>query len=191
MSAQLGYTSTQNRKAEYTMLSKRIEDLLNDQIKNEFYSAYLYLSMSAWLTNYGLTGYAHWFRVQAQEERDHALIFMNYILQTNGRVHLKALDEPNFDFASVEDLLNLNLSHEQFVTSLIYKIAAAAQEESDFKTSEMIKWFVTEQVEEEANATDNITQYRLFGGDGKGLYMLDAQKATRVYAVAAPLAAGA
>lgn len=171
------------------MLSKRIEDLLNNQIKNELYSSYLYLSMSAWLTNYGLTGYAHWFRVQAMEERDHALIFYNYILQTNARVHLYAVDEPNFDFASVEELLKLNLSHEEYVTSLIYKIAAAAQEEGDFKTSEMIKWFVTEQVEEEANATDNITQYKLFGGDGKGLYDLDALKATRVYAVAAPLAA--
>ena len=103
-------------------------------------------------------------------------------------MHLYAVDEPNFDFASVEELLKLNLSHEEYVTSLIYKIAAAAQEEGDFKTSEMIKWFVTEQVEEEANATDNITQYKLFGGDGKGLYDLDALKATRVYAVAAPLA---
>jgi ferritin len=171
------------------MLNKKIEDLLNNQIKNEFYSAYLYLSMSAWLNNYGLNGYAHWFRVQAMEERDHALIFLNYIIKANGRVHLYAMDEPNFDFASVEELLNLNLSHEQYVTSLIYKIAAAAQEEGDFKTSEMVKWFVTEQVEEEGNAIDNINGYKLFGREGQGLLALDGQKMARVYTQAPPLAA--
>ena len=171
------------------MLSKKIEDLLNNQIKNEFYSAYLYLSMAGWLHNYGLNGYAHWFRVQAQEERDHALIFMNYIVKANGRVHLLAIDEPNFEFTSIEELLQLNLSHEQLVTSLIYQINAAAREENDFKTEEMLKWFIAEQVEEEANATDNITSYKLFGADGKGLFMLDSQKATRVYVPAPPLAA--
>jgi ferritin len=171
------------------MLNGKIEDLLNNQIKNEFYSAYLYMSMSAWLNNYGLNGYAHWFRVQAQEERDHALIFLNYIIKANGRVHLYAIDEPNFDFKDVEELLNLNLTHEQYVTSLIYNIAAAAQAENDFKTAEMVKWFVTEQVEEEANAVDNITGYKLFGGDGKGLYQLDSQKMTRIYTQAPPLAA--
>jgi ferritin len=171
------------------MLNPRIEELLNQQIKNELYSAYLYLSMSAWLNNYGLNGYAHWFRVQAQEERDHALIFVNFIIKANGRVHLYAIDEPNFDFKDVEELLNLNLSHEEFVTSLIYNIAKAAEEEKDLKTSEMIKWFITEQVEEEANAVDNITGYRLFGRDGQGLLSLDAQKMARVYTQAAPLAA--
>jgi ferritin len=171
------------------MISKKIEDLLNNQIKNEFYSAYLYMSMSAWLNNYGLNGYAHWFRVQAQEERDHALIFVNYIIKANGRVHLLTIDEPNFDFKDVAELLNLNLSHEQYVTSLINNIAAAAQEEKDFKTLEMVNWFVTEQVEEEANAVDNITGYKLFGSDGNGLYQLDAQKMTRVYTIAPPLAA--
>jgi ferritin len=173
------------------MLSPKIEELLNQQIKNEFYSAYLYLSMAAWLHDFGLNGYAHWFRVQAQEERDHAMIFMNYIIQANGRVHLYAIDEPNFEFKNVEELLDLNLSHEQMVTSLIYNIASTARDEKDFKTEEMIKWFITEQVEEEANAIDNINGYKLFGSDGKGLYMLDAQKATRVYAQASPLAAQA
>ena len=171
------------------MLSPKIEELLNNQIKNEFYSAYLYLSMAAWFHNYGLNGYAHWFRVQAQEERDHALIFMNYIVKANGRVHLYAIDEPNFDFKDIAEVLDLNLSHEQLVTSLIYNINAAAQAEKDFKTEEMLKWFIAEQVEEEANAVDNITGYKLFGTDGKGLYMLDTQKATRVYTQAPPLAA--
>jgi ferritin len=171
------------------MLSKKIEDLLNNQIEKEFYSAYLYLSMSAWLNNYGLNGYAHWFRVQAQEERDHALIFMNYIIKANGRVHLNGIEEPNFEFASVEELLQLNLDHEKLVTSLIYAIASAATAENDFKTMEMVKWFVTEQVEEEASATENINGCKLFGGDGKGLFMLDSQKATRVYTIAPPLAA--
>ena len=137
----------------------------------------------------GLVGYAHWFQVQAQEERDHALIFTNYIIKANGRVHLYAIDEPNFEFNSVEELLNLNLSHEQFVTSLIYAIATAAQAEGDYKSVEMVKWFVTEQVEEEANATDNILQYKLFGTDGKGLYQLDTFKATRMYVMAPPLVA--
>jgi ferritin len=171
------------------MLSPKIEELLNQQIKNELFSAYLYLSMAAWLHNYGLNGYAHWFRVQALEERDHALIFFNYIIKANGRARLYAIDEPTFEFKDVKELLDLNLSHEQLVTGLINNIADAARTEKDFKTEEMIKWFITEQVEEEANATDNITGYRLFGGEGKGLYMLDAQKATRVYTQAPPLAA--
>lgn len=171
------------------MLSKKIEDLLNNQIKNEFYSAYLYLSMAGWLHNYGLNGYAHWFRVQAQEERDHALIFMNYIVKANGRVHLYAIDEPKFEFADIGELLQLNLDHEKFVTGLIYGIATAARAENDFKTEEMLKWFIAEQVEEEANATDNINGYRLFGADGKGLFMLDSQKAARLYVQAPPLAA--
>ena len=171
------------------MLNPKIEELLNQQIKNELYSAYLYMSMSAWLNNYGLNGYAHWFRVQAQEERDHAMIFLNYIIKANGRVHLYAIDEPNFDFKDVKELLDLNLSHEEYVTGLINNIAAEAQKDGDFKTSEMIQWFVTEQVEEEANAVDNITGYRLFGTDGNGLYQLDAQKMTRVYTQAPPLAA--
>jgi ferritin len=119
------------------------------------------------------------------------MIFMNYIIQANGRVHLYAIDEPNFEFKNVEELLDLNLSHEQMVTGLIYNIASTARDEKDFKTEEMIKWFITEQVEEEANAIDNINGYKLFGSDGKGLYMLDAQKATRVYAQASPLAAQA
>jgi ferritin len=171
------------------MLNKSIEELLNNQIKNELYSAYLYMSMSAWLNVYGLNGYAHWFRVQAQEERDHALIFLNFIIKANGRVHLYAIDEPNFDFKDVAELLDLNLSHEQFVTSLIYNIAKAAEEESDLKTAEMVKWFVTEQVEEEANAVDNITGFKLFGRDGQGLLALDAQKMARIYTIAPPLAA--
>jgi ferritin len=171
------------------MLSKKIEGLLNEQIKNELYSAYLYMAFSAWLENEGLKGYAHWFRVQAQEERDHALIFMYYIQRAGGRVHFLAIDEPVYDYKDIAELLKMNLDHERIVTGLIYGIAKAAQEEADFKTVETLKWFIDEQVEEENNATTNIQRYDLFGKDGKGLYMLDTEMAARVYAQAPPLAA--
>ncbi|NLI93062.1 MAG: ferritin [Peptococcaceae bacterium] len=172
------------------MISERMEKLLNEQVQKEFYSAYLYLSFEAYFAGRNLDGFAHWFRVQAMEERDHALIFFNYINQVGGRVKLQALAAPDWDFHSIEEIITKQLEHERLVTASIYNIADHAIEERDHKTNSFIKWFVDEQAEEEANAEQILSKIRLVGeNDGRGILMLDAEMATRVYVVPAPLAA--
>lgn len=172
------------------MISDKMEKLLNDQIQKELYSSYLYLSFEAYFTSRNLNGFAHWFRMQAMEERDHALIFYNYINQVGGRVKLQAISAPEWDFNSIEEVLSKQLEHERFVTESIYNIVDQAVEERDHKTNSFLKWFIDEQVEEEDTAEHNLGKFRLVGeNDGKGILMLDAEMATRVYTVPAPLAA--
>jgi ferritin len=172
------------------MVSEKIEKLLNDQIQKEFYSAYLYLSFEAYFTSRNLNGFANWFRVQAMEERDHAIIFFNYVNLIGGRVKLQELAAPEWEFNSIEEVLTKSLEHEQFVTRSIYSIADLAIEEHDHKTSSFIKWFIDEQTEEEDNAQQNLSKIKLIGeNDGKGILMLDAELAARVYTVPSPLAA--
>ena len=174
------------------MISEKLETLLNDQIQKELYSAYLYFSFEAYFTSRNLNGYAHWFRVQAMEERDHALIFFNYINHVGGRVKLRQIDAPAWDFKSVEEVVSQQLDHERFVTKSIYTIADQAIEEHDHKTSSFLKWFIDEQAEEENNAEQNLSKIQLVGeSDGKGVLLLDAEMGTRVYAVPSPLAASA
>lgn len=172
------------------MVSERIQRLLNEQVNKELFSAYLYLSIEAYLTAQNLPGFANWFRVQVQEERDHALIFFNYIHRIGGRVKLAAIDAPQVEFVSVGEALEKTLEHEKLVTASIYGIADAAQEERDHKTSSFLHWFVDEQVEEEENATNNIARFELVKDDGRGILMMDAEMAARIYVQAAPLAAG-
>jgi len=172
------------------MVSERIQNLLNDQLQKEFYSAYLYLSIEAYFASKNLNGFANWFRVQAQEERDHAMIFFNYITKVGGRVTLKQIDAPKTEFASIEEALKLTLEHEQFVTKSIYGIVDAALEERDHKTNAFLQWFVNEQVEEEENADSNIKKFELVKGDGRGIMMLDAELAQRVYTPAVNPAMG-
>lgn len=171
------------------MISTKLENMLNDQLNKELYSAYLYLSIEAYFTSLNLAGFAHWFHVQVQEERDHALIFFNYISKVGGRVKLQAIDAPQVDFSSIGEALELTLKHEQFVTQSIYDIVDQAISERDHKTNSFLQWFVTEQVEEEENATMNIGKFNLVKDDGKGIMMLDTELAGRVYVQAAPLAA--
>lgn len=173
------------------MINERIEKLLNEQVQKEFYSAYLYLSFEAYFTSRNLNGFAHWFRVQAMEERDHAIIFINYLNQVGGRLKLQQLDAPDWDFKSIEEIIIKQLEHERFVTKSIYIIVDQAIEEHDHKTNSFLKWFIDEQVEEEANAEQNLNKIRLVGeNDGRGILMLDAEMAARVYVIPAPLAAG-
>lgn len=172
------------------MISEKMEKLLNEQIQKEFYSAYLYLSFESYFTSRDLNGFAHWFRVQAMEERDHAIIFVNYLNQVGGRVKLQSIEAPEWDFQSIEEIIIKQLEHERFVTSSIYNIADNAIEERDHKTSSFLRWFIDEQAEEEDNAEENLSKIRLVGeDDGKGILMRDAEMATRVYVVPAPLAA--
>ena len=163
------------------MLDKKVIELLNDQITKEFYSAYLYVEIANYYDDNDLDGFANWYNIQAQEERDHALLFLKY-LQSNGvKPKLKAIDDPSKDFKSHLDPLLAGAEHERYVTSLIHAIYEAAYDVKDFRTMQFLDWFVKEQLEEEKNAEDMIKKMELFGNDSKGLYSLDAEYATRVY----------
>lgn len=163
------------------MISENIGKMLNDQLNKELFSAYLYLSIETYFSSINLPGFAHWFRVQTQEERDHSLLFFEYINRVGGRVRLQPIEGPKVDFASIQEALAQSLEHERFITGSIYNIVDAARQERDHKTDSFLKWFIDEQVEEEENADSNIRKYELVKDDGKGILMLDAEFATRVY----------
>ena len=163
------------------MMNAKVHELLNQQINKEFYSAYLYLDFSNYFKAKGLDGFANWYMVQAQEERDHALLFYQYLQNNNMPVTLGAIDSPNREFVDNMDVLQAGLEHEQYVTSLINDIYGAAYDVRDFRTMQFLDWFVKEQGEEETNANDLISKMELFGSDPKSLYMLNQELAARVY----------
>lgn len=163
------------------MLDAKVSKLINEQINKELYSAYLYLDFSIYYEEQGLDGFANWYMIQAQEERDHAMLMLKY-LQNNGvRARLDTVAKPNKELKTLMDPLKFGLEHEQFVTSLINDIYAAAYDVKDFRTMQFLDWFVKEQLEEEKSADDMIKKMGLFGNDSKGLYSLDAEYAARVY----------
>lgn len=163
------------------MENKKVSNLLNDQVRKEFYSAYLYLDMSNYYTEQGLDGFANWFKVQAQEERDHAMLFMQYMQNNNLKVTFQAIDSPVKEYTSAMEPLKASLEHEQYVTESIHLIYDAAFSVKDFRTMQFLDWFIKEQGEEEKNATDLIRKMELYGDDSKSLYMLDQELSARVY----------
>lgn len=163
------------------MLNDKIADLLNQQVNKELYSAYLYLDFANYFEDEGLDGFAHWYEIQAQEERDHAFMIRRYLIDNGHRVTFDAIAAPDKKFADHLDPLTAGLEHERYVTSLITAIYAASFEAKDFKTMQFLDWFVKEQGEEEKNAEDLIKKMKLFGGDAKSLYMLNQELAARVY----------
>ena len=163
------------------MLNAKVRELLNQQINKEFYSAYLYLDFSNYYERVGLDGFANWYRVQAQEERDHAMLFYDYLQNNDELVELDAIAKPDKVFSDNMGPLKAALEHEQYVTSLIDAIYAVAYEVKDFRTMEFLNWFVKEEGEEETNARDLITKMELFGNDPKSLYMLNNELLARVY----------
>jgi len=163
------------------MLNKEVARLLNEQITKEFYSAYLYMDMANYYADHSLNGFEHWFIVQMQEERDHALLFRQYILNNGEIVKLAQIDAPQKPYADFRDPLVLGYEHEQFVTASINNIYEAAYKVKDFRTMQFLDWFIKEQGEEEKNADDNIKKYDLFGGDPKSLYMFDNELKARIY----------
>lgn len=164
------------------MLDKKVVELLNQQVTKEFYSAYLYLDFSNFYYDQGLDGFGNWYKVQAQEERDHAMLFIQYLQNNGEKVVLEAIDKPNVELASAKGILAEGLKHEQYVTELIHNIYDAAYSVKDFRTMQFLDWFVKEQGEEENNADNLIKRFELFGDDPKSLYMLDNELGTRVYA---------
>ena len=163
------------------MLDKKVKDLLNTQINKELYSGYLYLDFSDYYYDQGLDGFGNWYYVQAQEERDHAMLMRQYLLNNGESVVLDAIDKPDKTYSSPADPLKFGLEHEQYVTSLINDIYKAAQDVNDYRTMQFLDWFVKEQGEEEMNADDMIKKYELFGSDPRGLYSLNQELLGRAY----------
>ena len=162
-------------------MDAKVSRLLNEQINKELYSAYLYLDFSIFYEEQGLSGFANWYMIQAQEERDHAMLMMKYLQNNGEKVTLEAVAKPDKEMHELIDPLKLGFDHEQYVTSLINDIYGAAYEVKDFRTMQFLDWFVKEQLEEEKNADDMIKKMQLFGNDSKGLYSLDSEFAARVY----------
>lgn len=163
------------------MLKEKISNLLNEQINKELYSAYLYLDMSNYYIENGLDGFGNWFKVQAQEEMSHAMLFMQYLQNNAEEVSLTEVKAPGITFSGFDVPLDESLKHEQIVTASIHNIYDEAFQSKDFRTMQFLDWFIKEQGEEEKNAEDLITKYKVFGTDSKGLYMLNSELGTRVY----------
>ena len=163
------------------MLDAKMQKALNEQIVAEMYSAYLYLSMAAYFQSEGLSGFANWMRVQFQEEQFHAFKFFDFVTERGGKVELGAIDAPETEWASPLAVFEHTLKHEQMVTARINKLVDLAHELSDHATDNFLRWFVSEQVEEEDTADSIRQQVKLVGSDGQGLLMLDRELATRVF----------
>ena len=163
------------------MLDKKVVDLLNQQVNKEFYSAYLYLDFSNFYYDEGLEGFGNWYRIQAQEERDHAMLMLQYLQNNGEKVVLEAIDRPSVEITDAKSVLEAGLKHEQYVTGLIHTIYDAAYSVKDFRTMQFLDWFVKEQGEEENNAETLVKKFELFGDDPKSLYMLDNELGIRVY----------
>lgn len=164
------------------MLNKTLVDMLNNQINMEWYSAYFYLDIYSYYTDKDLNGFGNWFHVQTQEERDHAMLFTQYLLNNSEKVVLQDIKAPNKVFTDFREPAFAAFEHEKKVTESINNIYAKAYELKDFRTMQFLDWFVKEQGEEEKNTEDIIKRYDLFGQDAKGLYLLDSELAARVYA---------
>ena len=162
-------------------MDDKVKKLLIEQVNKEFYSAYLYLGMANYYIDNDLDGFGNWYNIQAQEERDHALLFIKYLQNNSVPVPLEAIEKPDQAYNSPIDPLLKGLEHEKYVTSLIHNIYDAAYSIKDFRTMQFLDWFVKEQGEEETNADSLIKKYRLYGDDPKSLYLLNQELAGRVY----------
>ena len=164
------------------MINEKIAKLINEQVNKELYSGYLYLDFANYYAAEGLDGFAHWYEIQAQEERDHAMMMRRYLIDNGIYVRFAAIEKPDKKFATTTDPLKAGYEHEQYVTSLINNIYSEAFALKDFKTMQFLDWFIKEQGEEEKNAEDLLRKMELFGHDAKGLYALNQELAARVYA---------
>jgi ferritin len=161
------------------MISKKMEKALNDQIKEEYFSSYLYLSMAAFFKSINMDGFAHWMHIQSQEELGHAMKLYGYIHEQQGRVLLSGIETPQTEWASPVAAFDAAYKHEQKITKLINELTDLAIIEKDHATHIFLNWFVSEQVEEEAAAIDIIQKLKMIGDSPQGLILLDRQLATR------------
>lgn len=159
------------------MISRKMQDALNQQINEEMFSSYLYLAMSAHCEQEGFKGAAKWFGAQAAEETAHAMKFFKYILEQGGQIELKAIAKPDGPFGPLSDCFEKALKHEQHITACIHKLAEQAVAEKDFATQNLLQWYVNEQVEEEAHAGEIVTRLKMAGANG--LFFVDAELGRR------------
>ena len=167
------------------MISTKMQKVLNDQINEEMFSSYLYLSMAAHFEAKNLKGFGNWFRIQSQEETTHAMKFYNFVLQKGGKVTLKQITAPKTEWKTISEAFADTLKHEQKITGLINKLVEVAMVEKDYATNTFLQWFVTEQVEEEANVEDLIQKLEMIGDNKSGLYMLDNELGQRTFTATA------
>ena len=161
------------------MIGKPMQDAMNEQINKELFSAYLYLSMAAYFEDKNLPGFAHWMRVQADEEREHAMKFYDFILERGGKVLLKAIDAPKTEWTSSLEVAEEVAAHEAKVTASIYALYELALKEKDYPAQVMLQWFISEQVEEEKNAAEIVANLKLIEERGTAVLMLDHRLAKR------------
>ena len=163
------------------MLETKVAQLLNQQVNKELYSAYLYLDFSIYYDEEGLDGFANWYKIQAQEERDHAMLMLQYLQNNGGKATLETIAKPDKELTGRLQVLELGLEHERYVTSLIHDLYEAAHSAKDFRTMQFLYWFVKEQGVVYKNAADMVKKMKLFGDDAKSLYMLNSEMAGRTY----------
>lgn len=163
------------------MISKKMQDAINEQINREMFSEYLYISMQAWFANQNLDGMATWMDAQGKEERFHAMKFYNYLIERGGKVILKAIDKPTTEFGSPLKAFTEALKHEQFISKSINDLMELAIKEKDHATKSFLQWFVDEQVEEEASVDKVVQKLKMVGDNGYGIFMIDNELGTRVY----------
>ncbi len=162
------------------MICKKIRDAFNEQVMHETFSAYLYLSIAAYLESKGFEGMGVWYRAQVEEELIHAMKFFDHILERGGKIELLAIEKPQTTWASPLEAFKAALAHEQFITGKINELYALADKEKDYASRSMLLWFVDEQVEEEVNAERNVQMLEMTGKDGHGLILLDREMGARV-----------
>ena len=161
------------------MLGTAVQEAMNEQIKNELFSAYQYLSMAAYCEAENLPGFARWMRAQSLEETQHAMKFYDFILDRNGRVALRGIDQPLVEFGSPLEVFERALEHERKVTAMINDLYALSVQENDYASQTFLQWFVTEQVEEEKNAGDVVETLRMVGDGSEALFLLDRELGQR------------
>jgi len=171
------------------MMSQKMQDAINAQINAEWYSAYLYLSMSSYFTSVNLMGMATWMRVQTQEEMFHGIKMYDFVNERGGRALLQAIEQPPLAWDSALAVFESSLAHEQKVTGLINNLVDLSMAERDHATTIFLQWFVTEQVEEEANASGILNKLKMIGHDASSLFALDQELGLRVFTPPAPVVA--
>lgn len=162
-------------------IEQKLATAINEQINFEFQSGYLYLSLANFWEEKGRKGVANWFRIQAQEERAHAEIFMTYIHDRDGVVKLEPIAAPKAEWTSLAEAFADTLAHEREVTKRIHALYALAEEEKDYATRQKLNWYIAEQVEEEANVQDILDNLELVGNDGTGILQIDRELGQRTY----------
>ena len=167
------------------MIGNKLREAMNEQIKNELESAYIYLSMCAYFHDQGFDGMAGWMRSQALEEMTHAQKFFDYLVERGGKVVLLPLNIAKTEWASPLEAFQDAYKHEQFITGKINELVTLARQENDYASEAMLQWFVTEQVEEEASVSKVVQDFERVGDKGHGLFMLDRELGKRTFSMPA------